>query len=232
MPIREEEAQNLFSKNAKKCNATVAGKGVSIAEFDPNNVIIASLFQILLQVYPNMSKRPYCILVMGVSGSGKSLIGRELASSMAADFIDADDHHSAASIAKMSYGKPLNDGDRKEWLMTLSDFYRQSLTRGESLVIGCSALKRRYRDILRNGAPELRILYLHGERATLLERLNSRQSHFFRGDKMLDSQLSDLEPPCSKEALRIDIGNEPAFIIKTFLDELNKALHPESEKAF
>lgn len=178
-----------------------------------------------------MSKQPYCILVMGVSGSGKSLIGRELARTMGAEFVDADDHHSADNIAKMSRGEPLNDDDRKDWLMRLSSFYREHLSRGESLIIGCSALKRYYRDILRNGAPELKILYLHGERATLRERLNTRQSHFFRGDSMLDSQLNALEPPCDKEAIRIDIRKEPVFIVNTFLKTLNDTdnIAPENQ---
>lgn len=157
---------------------------------------------------------------MGVSGSGKSHIGREIAKHMGADFIDADDHHSATSIAKMSRGEPLDDGDREGWLVTLSGFYQEYLKRHEPLVIGCSALKHRYRDLLRQGAPDLKIVYLHGSRDTLLERINSRQAHFFHGESMLDSQLRDLEPPSSMEALLIDIRLTPSQIVELFSQQL------------
>ncbi|MDI5921511.1 gluconokinase [Halomonas sp. LR5S13] len=164
-----------------------------------------------------MKSTPTLVLVMGVSGSGKSHVGKLLAEAIDADFIDADDHHSAGSIAKMSRGKPLNDGDREGWLETLADFFRDHARRGRSLVIGCSALKRRYRDQLRKGAPALRILYLHGSRELLFDRLTHRQGHFFQGDHMLDSQLRDLEPPGDDEAIRVDISLSPEEIVSTFL---------------
>ncbi|WP_340148226.1 gluconokinase [Modicisalibacter muralis] len=167
-----------------------------------------------------MKTSPICILVMGVSGSGKSHIGREIARRIGATFIDADDHHSATSIAKMSRGEPLNDGDREGWLVTLSGFYQQHIERHETLVIGCSALKHRYRDLLRRGAPDLKILYLHGNRDTLLARLNTRQTHFFHGESMLDSQLRDLEPPSSEEAFRVDIRLSPSQIVERFLQRI------------
>lgn len=160
------------------------------------------------------------ILVMGVSGSGKSHIGRQIATAIDATFVDADDHHSATNIAKMARGEPLNDDDRAAWLQTLSELYRRYRAEGQSLVIGCSALKRRYRDILRQGAPTLEILYLHGERDTLLERLNSRGEHFFAGAHMLDNQLATLEPPGEKEAFRVDIRSTPAKIVETFVSRL------------
>lgn len=164
-----------------------------------------------------------CILVMGVSGSGKSHIGRDLASAIGAEFIDADDHHSPTNIAKMSRGEPLTDADREGWLKTLADFYRHYREAGKPLVIGCSALKHRYRDSLREGAPELEILYLHGTREVLLERLNSRGAHFFAGEHMLDNQLSTLENPDETEAFRIDIRTDPALIVSRFVEHLNRA---------
>jgi len=168
-----------------------------------------------------MSTNPELVLIMGASGSGKSFIGRRIAETMSADFIDADDHHSPTSIAKMSRGEPLNDGDREGWLDTLADFYRDHRHRERSLVIACSALKRRYRDTLRGGAPTLKILYLHGSRELLLDRLRARQGHFFQGDHMLDSQLSDLEPPDDDEAIRLNIALSPEEIVATFLERIN-----------
>ncbi|TDX33076.1 gluconate kinase (SKI family) [Modicisalibacter xianhensis] len=164
-----------------------------------------------------METSPKCILVMGVSGSGKSHIGRALAKELGCHFIDGDDHHSANSIAKMSRGEPLSDDDRKDWLVTLSGFYRDYHYRGESVVIGCSALKKRYRDVLRQGAPELEILYLHGSRETLLQRLTSRDSHFFHGEHMLDSQLEALEIPLASEAWQIDIRQPPEDIVERYV---------------
>jgi len=161
-----------------------------------------------------MTDCPLYVLVMGVSGSGKSQIGRLLADRIAAEFIDADDYHSPESVAKMARGEPLNDDDRRDWLATLADLYRQHRERGSSLVIGCSALKRRYRDVLRSGAQELKIIYLHGERDVLLSRLQSRKGHFFRGDTLLDNQLKTLEPPTPDEAWRLDIREAPATIVE------------------
>lgn len=161
-----------------------------------------------------MESSPTCLLVMGVSGSGKSHIGRALAKKLGCHFIDGDDYHSVDSIAKMSRGEPLNDDDRKDWLLTLSGLYRDHHHRGETIIIGCSALKRRYRDLLRQGAPNLRILYLHGSREVLLERLMSRASHFFHGEHMLDSQLEALEIPETTEAMLIDIRHSPKEIVE------------------
>ncbi|GGX87158.1 gluconokinase [Litchfieldella qijiaojingensis] len=167
-----------------------------------------------------MNIRPKSILVMGVSGSGKSHIGRLIAERLHADFIDADDHHSATSIAKMSRGEPLNDSDREDWLQTLAGFYRDYERQGKTVVIGCSALKHRYRDVLRSGAQKLNILYLHGDRDVLLDRLRNRRGHFFHGDHMLDSQLSDLQPPNCDEATIIDVRLSPKEIVDRFLETL------------
>ncbi|WP_280549335.1 MULTISPECIES: gluconokinase [unclassified Halomonas] len=164
-----------------------------------------------------MESTPILALVMGVSGSGKSHIGKLVAEATGADFIDADDHHSPTSIAKMSRGEPLNDGDREGWLETLAGFYRDHASQGRSLVIGCSALKRRYRDQLCQSAPDLKILYLHGSREILLERLRGRKGHFFQGEHMLDSQLRDLEPPGDSEAIRLDVALSPETIVEEFL---------------
>ncbi|MBB3142266.1 gluconokinase [Halomonas organivorans] len=160
------------------------------------------------------------ILVMGVSGSGKSHIGRQLAAALGATFIDGDDHHGPDNIAKMSRGEPLDDHDRASWLATLSDLYRDYRDQGRDLIIGCSALKRGYRDQLRQAAPDLKILYLSGSRRVLLERLESRGGHFFAGSHMLDSQLATLEAPGDDEAIRVDIQQPPRKIVEHFLASL------------
>lgn len=160
------------------------------------------------------------ILVMGVSGSGKSHIGRQVAAAIDATFIDADDHHGADNIAKMARGEPLDDDDRAAWLETLSHLYRRYRREGRSLVIGCSALKRSYRDRLRQGAPDLDILYLHGSRRLLLERLDTRDDHFFAGEHMLDNQLATLEVPDETEAFRCNIRSMPREIVDAFAAHL------------
>ncbi|SHE36536.1 gluconate kinase, SKI family [Modicisalibacter ilicicola DSM 19980] len=170
-----------------------------------------------------MKDSSHCILVMGVSGSGKSHIGRDIAAAIDAEFIDADDYHSAVSVAKMARGEPLDDADRKEWLETLGGLYRSRKAQGRDVVIGCSALKRRYRDVLRRGAPDLIVLYLRGSREVLLERLNNRGAHFFAGERMLDSQLHDLEPPDEKEAIHMDIRTPPEVIVERFVSRLEKS---------
>ncbi|MDQ7732475.1 gluconokinase [Halomonas sp. SpR1] len=161
----------------------------------------------------NLSQR---ILVMGVSGCGKSHIGQQLADTLGSTFIDGDDHHSPANVAKMASGTPLNDDDRSEWLDTLATLFAEYRAREESLVIACSGLKKRYRDRLRQGDPALQILYLEGSRELLLERLETRAGHFFKGDTMLASQLADLEPPSEEEAFTTSIALSPQEIVTQF----------------
>nr|WP_289073310.1 gluconokinase [uncultured Halomonas sp.] len=153
---------------------------------------------------------------MGVSGSGKSHIGQQLAATLGATFIDGDDHHSPANVAKMASGTPLNDDDRRDWLATLATLFAEFKARGESVVIACSGLKRRYRDRLRKGDSELRILYLEGTHELLRKRLETRAGHFFKGDNMLASQLADLEPPQVDEAVTLPISLTPAVIVERF----------------
>ncbi|MDL0434098.1 gluconokinase [Marinobacter sp. TBZ242] len=160
------------------------------------------------------------IVVMGVSGSGKSCIGALLASRLGVTFIDGDDYHSPASIDKMANGIPLDDDDRREWLETLAGLIGDHRRRDASLVLACSALKRRYRDLLRRGDPELVFLFLEGQREQLRQRLAAREEHFFRGEAMLDSQLQDLEPPGEAEAVVCSIADTPDAIVKVFLKAL------------
>lgn len=152
-------------------------------------------------------------IVMGVSGSGKSTIGESLATRLGQDFIDGDGLHPAANRDKMAAGIPLDDVDRQPWLEAIvaaMDGYR---ARGESLVVACSALKRRYRDFLRSGRDDVRFVYLGGPRDVLAARLGARSGHFF-DPALLDSQLATLEPPGDDEALRVEIGDSPAEIVE------------------
>ncbi|WP_404473667.1 gluconokinase [Vreelandella venusta] len=163
-----------------------------------------------------MHKPSHRILVMGVSGSGKSHVGKLLAAALRATFIDGDDHHSPANVAKMASGTPLNDDDRRDWLATLADLFAAHKASNASVVIACSGLKKRYRDRLRDADPALRVLYLEGSHALLRERLETRAGHFFKGDSMLASQLADLEPPSSDEAQTVSIALSPDEIVKRF----------------
>jgi gluconokinase len=147
------------------------------------------------------------IVVMGVSGVGKSTVGALLAERLKLAFVDSDQLHSVSNKAKMAARKPLDDADRAPWL----DAVAKVLSAGE-VIVACSALKRKYRDTLRNAAPELRIIYLSGARNLLEERLAAR-SHEYMPPGMLTSQLEALEPPEAREAsLKIDIRNSPTEI--------------------
>ncbi|RUR33424.1 gluconokinase [Vreelandella andesensis] len=172
-----------------------------------------------------MNKLSHRILVMGVSGSGKSHIGQQLAAELGATFIDGDDHHSSANVAKMASGTPLNDDDRRDWLATLADLFAAYKARDTTVVIACSGLKKRYRERLREGDPGLRVLYLQGSQMLLRERLETRAGHFFKGDSMLASQLADLEPPSSEEAVTVSIALSPSEIIERFTAALAPKTH-------
>nr|WP_163560046.1 gluconokinase [Halomonas sp. NO4] len=157
---------------------------------------------------------------MGVSGCGKSHVGRLLADRLGIDFVDGDDYHAPASVAKMARGVPLDDEDRREWLETIAAHFADYRRRDAGVVIGCSALKRRYRDTLRRGDPALGILFLSGSRDCLLQRLADREGHFFKGESMLDSQLAALEPPVPDEAVTLDIAQPPEALVESYLRHL------------
>lgn len=156
--------------------------------------------------WPQAGHARYMItIVMGVSGSGKSTVGEALARRLGQSFVDADSLHPQSNRDKMAHGIPLGDSDRQPWLEAIvadMDRHRQL---GESVVLACSALKRRYRDFLRDDHDDVRFVYLHASRELLAERLGHRSGHFF-DPALLDSQLATLEEPSPDEALRIDVG--------------------------
>ncbi|WP_207431013.1 decarboxylating NADP(+)-dependent phosphogluconate dehydrogenase [Sabulibacter ruber] len=150
-------------------------------------------------------------MVMGVSGSGKSTVGRLLAERLQLHFIDADDHHLATSVEKMSQGIPLTDDDRWEWLQKLNHLLQQAENTNQEVVLACSALKGQYRQILGEGlASPLKIIYLHGEEDVLRSRLGNRKGHFMT-DVLLQSQLQTLEIP--QEALHLNIVHTPEELV-------------------
>jgi gluconokinase len=163
---------------------------------------------------------PLTVIVMGVSGSGKSTIGRLLARRLRARFLDADDFHSAENVDKMRRGVALSDRDRAPWLARLNQALRDHAARGESVVLACSALKRSYRDRLMEGLPATHLVYLRGSRALLAARLSGREGHFM-SPALLDSQLATLEEP--RHAIIVDVDSTPEGITAAICEALQPA---------
>jgi gluconokinase len=163
-------------------------------------------------------------VLMGVSACGKSTVGRLLAQARSVDFLDADDFHPPENVARMAAGLALTDADRQGWLAALSARLAQARQAGEGLVLACSALKRSYRDTLRGGAPALRLVYLHGSRELLTERIAARSGHYMPAS-LLDSQLATLQPPMPDEnALAFDVALTPQQIVDGILQAEVKAM--------
>ena len=149
------------------------------------------------------------VVVMGVSGCGKTTVGGLLAVELAGSFIDGDALHPAANIEKMSAGIPLDDDDREPWLREVGVRLGEAAAAGLTLIVGCSALKRSYRDLIRDAAPDTRFVHLHGTAELLRERMQVRPSHFMP-TSLLDSQLETLENLSVDEAGRVfDIASNP-----------------------
>lgn len=141
-------------------------------------------------------------LLMGVSGSGKSTIGTKLAEATGGLFIEGDDYHPPENIAKMSEGRPLNDEDRRRWLEPLAEVLRRHRMDANPVFLGCSALKAAYRDILRQGDPDLVVIYLRGSKEVIGERMKHRQGHFMPAS-LVHSQFETLEEP--SDAIVVDV---------------------------
>jgi gluconokinase len=152
-------------------------------------------------------------VVMGVSGSGKSLIGASLARELGVDFVEGDEYHPAENVRRMASGVPLTDDDRAGWLRALAGRIRKARDAGTGLVMTCSALKRSYRDVLRADANELRFVFLRGPRALIAERVARRRGHFMPAS-LLDSQFATLEEPSpDEEAWVCDIRESPDDLV-------------------
>ena len=139
------------------------------------------------------AEQPLSVLVVGVSGSGKSTVGSAVARRLGLPFLEGDDIHPAANIAKMRAGHALDDVDRAAWLDAIADRLRRSAAAGEGLVVACSALRRSYRDVLRAAAPALRCICLALDRDTARERVAGRTGHFMPAG-LVDSQFAALQP--------------------------------------
>lgn len=159
------------------------------------------------------------VLVMGVSGSGKTTIGERLAARLGCGFSDADQFHSPANKAKMSRGIALTDADRQPWLLAIRAAMDEQRRQGQDHVFACSALKRRYRELLRGADDDLRLVYLQGPPDLLARRLRQRKGHFFAPELLAD-QLATLEPPGPDEALVMDIRQPPEVIVERIAEAL------------
>ncbi len=156
------------------------------------------------------------VVVMGVSGAGKTTIGEALAHRLGWPFIDADDHHPPENVAKMAAGTPLEDEDRWPWLDKLNRILRHE----KNAVIACSALKETYRERLTDGLANLKIVYLHGTPELIRSRMKARP-HRYMPASLLDSQFATLEPPA--RAIGIDIAADPASCVAQILSNLRFA---------
>jgi gluconokinase len=150
------------------------------------------------------------IVLMGVSGTGKTAVGTRLARALGAEFVEGDDYHPPANVAKMRSGTPLDDADRQPWLESLSRAIGKWLDAGQTVVLACSALKQRYRDILKAGRAGVRFVHLKGSEALIRSRLDGRRGHYMP-PSLLKSQLAALEEPA--DAITVGIEGTPDAIV-------------------
>ena len=163
------------------------------------------------------------LVVMGVSGSGKTTIARRLAERFAWPFMEGDALHPPANVAKMSQGIPLTDADRWPWLRNVAGWVDQQLRLGQPGIVTCSMLKRAYRDLVVDHKPGACTLYLRGDRA-LIEARMARRRHHFMPLSLLDSQFATLEPPAPDEAaLTVDVAGTVDEIVAHLVEILEKA---------
>ena len=162
---------------------------------------------------------PLIIILMGVSGSGKTTVGTRLAAELGWTFYEGDDFHPPANVAKMATSMALTDEDRQPWLARLSNLIDSCLQQGRSAVITCSALKESYREQLRRENQRVQFVYLKGEYDTIFHRMASRRDHYMKPG-MLRSQYDALEPPTGDEAIIIGVEND----VKTIVEKIREAV--------
>ena len=160
------------------------------------------------------------VVLMGVSGTGKTEVGTRLAEALGGIFVEGDDYHPKANVAKMRSGVPLDDADRQPWLETLSREIGGWLDAGRTVVLACSALKQRYRDILKAGRPGVRFVHLKGDADLIRARLQDRRGHYMP-PSLLDSQFAALEEPA--DAITVGIDAPPDAIVAEIREALARS---------
>jgi gluconokinase len=161
---------------------------------------------------------PPVLLIMGVSGSGKTTVGSLLAGRLGWAYAEADAFHSSANLAKMAAGQPLDDADRAPWLDAIGAWIDRTTAEGRPAVVTCSALKRAYRDRLRTGREQLRLVFLDAPYATVSARLTAREGHFFPAE-LLATQFRDLQPPEPDEQIvRLTVDEAPDQIVDRLIE--------------
>ena len=169
---------------------------------------------------------PMTLVVMGVSGSGKTTLGQALARVLDRAFLDADDLHPAANHARLAAGIALTDADRRPWLAAVAAW--MAARRGDGVVVACSALRRRYRDVLRGADPDLLLVHLDVPRDTLAARVRDRAGHFMAAS-LLDDQLATLEVPAGDErVVHVPAGGSVDASVARILDNLRWPLQPST----
>lgn len=166
------------------------------------------------------------VVLMGVSGCGKSTVGEGLAARLGWRFVEGDSLHPDENVAKMAAGRPLNDDDRAGWLGTLAQQLAQARQSGQGLVISCSALKRAYRDRLRAGDPDALFVHLAGSREVIAQRLAGR-THLYMPPSLLESQFADLQTPEADErSLSLNVLQPPLQLIESIAHHLQAQACP------
>jgi gluconokinase len=165
---------------------------------------------------------PLVLIVMGVGGCGKTTIGQLLSAALDCSFIDADNFHPAANVRKMETGNPLTDEDRLPWLEILAEKVREHIRQEQPMVLGCSALKKAYRQVLCVEPKYVQFIYLRGDYDTIAQRLQARENHFMKAT-LLQSQFAALEEP--EKAIVVDINPSPSEILATIQQSLCSGLN-------
>jgi carbohydrate kinase (thermoresistant glucokinase family) len=170
--------------------------------------------------------QPAFLVVMGVSGSGKSTVSALLAARLGWMFEDADDLHPPENVAKMSAGQPLTDNDRRPWLLAVREWMDEARVAGKKAVIACSALKRSYRDILMGGRDDVRLVHLQGSAEVIAPRVAKRHGHFMP-ISLLESQFAALEEPGEDEhPIVVSIDATPEEIVDAIVREMQRPIAP------
>ncbi|MUK00963.1 AAA family ATPase [Vibrio cholerae] len=168
-----------------------------------------------------MEAQPRHVVVMGISGSGKTTIATQLAERLGWVYAEADEFHPAENIAKMTSGTPLTDEDRWPWLESMRNWMTAQAQSGRSTVVTCSALRRSYRDVLAEAEGRVRFVHLLGDTDLILERMKTRSGHFMP-ESLLPSQISTLEPlEADEQGVRIENTGTPDQVTNDVIDQLD-----------